>query len=165
MAKTNLTLQLDEDVIRRARIVAAKRGTSVSALVARELDGLVAQDERYEQAWRRAEELMAGVQQVPLPAFSRATASAGFVDWKFNWQVCRSIPLLLEYEHRLYPQFGLVVACRMLEVNPADIRVEDDRYFAHLQVVEARLHDHLAGEFHPGRGQVELVIRVFAETT
>ena len=35
MAKTNLTLQLDEGVIRRARIVAAKRGTSVSALVAR----------------------------------------------------------------------------------------------------------------------------------
>ncbi len=58
MAKTNLTLQLDEDVIRRARIVAAKRGTSVSALVARELDGLVEQDARYEQAWRRAEELI-----------------------------------------------------------------------------------------------------------
>ena len=31
MAKTNLTIQLDEEVIRRARIVAAKRGTSVSA--------------------------------------------------------------------------------------------------------------------------------------
>jgi len=48
MAKTNLTLQVDEDVIRHARIVAAKRGTSVSALVARELDGLVEQDARYE---------------------------------------------------------------------------------------------------------------------
>ncbi len=60
MAKTNLTLQLDEDVIRRARIVAAKRGTSVSALVARELDALVEQDARYEEAWRRAEDLMRG---------------------------------------------------------------------------------------------------------
>jgi len=59
MAKTNLTLQLDEDVIRRARVVAAKRGTSVSALVARELDGLVEQDARYEEAQRRAAELMA----------------------------------------------------------------------------------------------------------
>jgi len=58
MAKTNLTLQLDEEVIRRARVVAAKRGTSVSALVARELDGLVEQDARYEEAWRRAEELL-----------------------------------------------------------------------------------------------------------
>jgi hypothetical protein len=58
MAKTNLTLQLDEEVIRRARIVAAKRGTSVSALVARELDELVERDARYEEAWRRAAELM-----------------------------------------------------------------------------------------------------------
>lgn len=60
MAKANLTVQLDEDVIRRARIVAAKRGTSVSAMVARELDGLVEQDARYEEAWGRAEELMRG---------------------------------------------------------------------------------------------------------
>jgi len=59
MAKTNLTLQLDEDVVRRARVVAAKRGTSVSALVARELAELAARDERYEAAQRRAAELMA----------------------------------------------------------------------------------------------------------
>jgi Family of unknown function (DUF6364) len=58
VGKANLTIQLDEDVIRRARIVAAKRGTSVSALVARELDGLVEQDARYEEARGRAEELM-----------------------------------------------------------------------------------------------------------
>lgn len=49
---TNLTLQLDEDVIRRARIVAAKRGTSVSALVARELDGSPRRVERgRDRAW------------------------------------------------------------------------------------------------------------------
>ncbi|OGN85653.1 MAG: hypothetical protein A2X23_12830 [Chloroflexi bacterium GWC2_73_18] len=59
MAKTNLTVQLDEEVIRRARVVAAKRGTSVSALVARELETLVEQEARYEEARRRAEELMA----------------------------------------------------------------------------------------------------------
>jgi hypothetical protein len=59
MAKTNLTLQLDADVVRRARVVAAKRGTSVSALVARELDALVARDERYDEARRRALELVA----------------------------------------------------------------------------------------------------------
>lgn len=58
MAKTNLTVQLDDQVIRRARVVAAKRGTSVSALVARQLDELVAGDERYEAARRRAMELM-----------------------------------------------------------------------------------------------------------
>jgi len=58
MAKTNLTVQLDEQIIRRARVVAAKRGTSVSALVARQLDELVAGDERYEAARGRAMELM-----------------------------------------------------------------------------------------------------------
>lgn len=57
--KSRLTGQLDEEVIRRARVVAAKRGTSVSALVARELDHLVAQEDRYEDARRRAVELMA----------------------------------------------------------------------------------------------------------
>jgi hypothetical protein len=59
MARRNLTLQLDEDVIRRAKVLAAKRGTSVSGLVARELEELVAQDARYEEAWRRATEIMA----------------------------------------------------------------------------------------------------------
>ena len=59
MVKKNLTLQVDVDVIRRARVVAAKRGTSISALVARELDSLVAREERYEEARRRASELMA----------------------------------------------------------------------------------------------------------
>jgi hypothetical protein len=59
LAKPNLTIQLDEEVIRRARVVAAKRGTSVSALVARQLDDLADEDERYEAARQRAIELMA----------------------------------------------------------------------------------------------------------
>ena len=59
MAKTNLTVQLDADVIRRARILAARQGTSVSALVARELDAVVAREARYEDARQRAIELMA----------------------------------------------------------------------------------------------------------
>ncbi len=59
MSKTNLTLQLETDLIRRARVVAAKRGTSVSALVARELTALVAREDRHEDARRRAVELMA----------------------------------------------------------------------------------------------------------
>jgi hypothetical protein len=59
MARRNLTLQLDEDVIQRAKVLAAKRGTSVSGLLARELEDLVAQDARYEEAWRRASEIMA----------------------------------------------------------------------------------------------------------
>lgn len=58
MAKRNLTIQLDEDVVRRARVVAAKRGTSVSGLVSRQLQQLASEDERYEAARRRAIELM-----------------------------------------------------------------------------------------------------------
>lgn len=58
MTKSNLTLQLESETIRRARVVAAKRGTSVSALVAHELEALVARDERYEQARRRALEIL-----------------------------------------------------------------------------------------------------------
>jgi plasmid stability protein len=58
MAKANLTVQLDDAVIKRARVVAAKRGTSVSALVARGLTELVEQDERYEDAADRARELI-----------------------------------------------------------------------------------------------------------
>ena len=58
MAKTNLTIQLDQEVVRRAKILAAKRGTSVSGLVASQLHELVAADERYEAAHRRAIELM-----------------------------------------------------------------------------------------------------------
>jgi hypothetical protein len=58
MAKANLTLQLDEDMIRRAKVIAAKRGTSVSGLVARDLSELVEQDERYEDAMRRAKEIL-----------------------------------------------------------------------------------------------------------
>jgi hypothetical protein len=58
MAKRNLTVQLDEEVIRQAKLLAARRGTSISGLVARELEQLVAQDARYAEAWRRAIEIM-----------------------------------------------------------------------------------------------------------
>ena len=59
VARRNLTLQLDEETIRQAKLLAARRGTSISGLVARELELLVARDARYEDARRRAVELMA----------------------------------------------------------------------------------------------------------
>ncbi len=58
MTRSNLTLQLDTDVIKRARIVAAKRGTSVSALAAIQLIELVDEDERIEQARERAQAIL-----------------------------------------------------------------------------------------------------------
>ena len=61
MAKRNLTVQLDEEIIRDAKVVAANRGTSVSALVARQLETLVKDEARYEEAWRRARKSMTNV--------------------------------------------------------------------------------------------------------
>jgi Family of unknown function (DUF6364) len=55
VAKRNLTVQLDDDVIHRAKVTAARRGTSVSGLVAQELERLADADDRYEDAQRRAE--------------------------------------------------------------------------------------------------------------
>lgn len=50
MAKRNVTVQLDERVVHRAKVLAARRGTSVSALVAQQIEDLADADERYEQA-------------------------------------------------------------------------------------------------------------------
>jgi hypothetical protein len=58
MTKRNLTIQLDDNIIHRAKIAAAKRGTSVSGLVTHELEQLVEADERYEDAQRRAEQAL-----------------------------------------------------------------------------------------------------------
>jgi len=63
-----LTLQLDTEVIRRARIVAAKRGTSISALAATQLTELVNEDERAEQARERAEAIL----RKPVPRGGRS---------------------------------------------------------------------------------------------
>ena len=54
MGKRNLTIQIDEDVARRARMVAARRSTSVSRLVAEQIEALVHADAAYESARREA---------------------------------------------------------------------------------------------------------------
>lgn len=46
----NLTVRLDDGTIHKARILAARRSTSISRLVADEIDRLVREDEAYEQA-------------------------------------------------------------------------------------------------------------------
>ena len=52
--KRNVTVQLDEEVIAKAKVLAAQRGTSISGLVASEINKLTAQNERYERARRAA---------------------------------------------------------------------------------------------------------------
>jgi hypothetical protein len=53
-AKQNITLAIDGALLKRARAVAARRGLSVSALLAEELRVMVAEDREYESAQRRA---------------------------------------------------------------------------------------------------------------
>jgi hypothetical protein len=52
--KRNVTVQLDEEVIAKVKLLAAKRGTSISGLVAEEINKLTAQHERYERARQAA---------------------------------------------------------------------------------------------------------------
>lgn len=59
MAKRNLTVELDDEMIRKAKVVAAKRGTSVSRLVANKLEDLIEADVRYEEARERASKALA----------------------------------------------------------------------------------------------------------
>jgi len=50
----NITLKVDDELLREAKILAAKRGTSVSRLVAEQIETLVQKDSRYDTARRRA---------------------------------------------------------------------------------------------------------------
>ena len=52
--KTNITLKLDADLIREAKILAAQEGSSVSALLAQKLEDLVRKRKDYEKARRSA---------------------------------------------------------------------------------------------------------------
>ena len=52
--KTNVTLKLDSDLLREARIMAAEEGNSISSLLAARLEELVRERKGYERARRRA---------------------------------------------------------------------------------------------------------------
>jgi hypothetical protein len=52
--KQNVTLSLERQTLRKAKILAAKRGTSISGLLARQIEVLVGEEEAYEQAERQA---------------------------------------------------------------------------------------------------------------
>jgi len=52
--KTNVTLKIDADLLREARILAATEGSSISALLAARLEQSVRERKGYEQARRSA---------------------------------------------------------------------------------------------------------------
>jgi hypothetical protein len=62
-SKHNITLAIEPALLKKARVIAARRGRSVSALLADELRELVAQDAQYATARKRALALFAS----PLP--------------------------------------------------------------------------------------------------
>jgi hypothetical protein len=56
--KQNVTISLDRQTIRKAKIVAARRDTSISGLLARQIEILVGEEEAYERAERQAVALL-----------------------------------------------------------------------------------------------------------
>lgn len=56
--KTNITLKLDSELLRRVKVLAAQKGTSVSAMLATKLEELAEGDRAYEEAKKQAIALM-----------------------------------------------------------------------------------------------------------
>jgi hypothetical protein len=52
--KTNVTLKLDADLLREARVLAAEEGQSISALLTERLESLIRERKMFEKAKRRA---------------------------------------------------------------------------------------------------------------
>jgi hypothetical protein len=53
--KTNITLKIDADLLREARVLAALEGSSISALLAARLEQAVRERSGYDQARRSAQ--------------------------------------------------------------------------------------------------------------
>jgi len=56
--KQNLTISLDRQTIQKAKVVAARCSTSISGLLARQIELLVGEEEAYERAERQATALL-----------------------------------------------------------------------------------------------------------
>jgi len=52
--KTNITLKLDAELLKAVKVVAAQRGTSISALLTSKLEEEVKQNDEYEKAMKRS---------------------------------------------------------------------------------------------------------------
>jgi hypothetical protein len=52
--KTNVTLKLDADLLREARVIAAENGSSISALLTDRLEAMVRERKAFDKARRRA---------------------------------------------------------------------------------------------------------------
>jgi len=52
--KQNITLSLDKDLIQRAKVISAKKRSSISKMLSQELQRIVESTEKYEVARRKA---------------------------------------------------------------------------------------------------------------
>jgi hypothetical protein len=52
--KQNITIALDREVVRKAKVIAAERSTSISRMLADEVERMVGARDRYAQAKREA---------------------------------------------------------------------------------------------------------------
>ena len=52
--KQNVTISLSPDTIQKARVLAAQRSTSISGLLAEQIESLVGEEEAYERSQRAA---------------------------------------------------------------------------------------------------------------
>jgi hypothetical protein len=58
MIKQNVTVSLNRQTLRKAKILAARRGSSISGLLAEQIEVLVGEEEAYERAERQASALL-----------------------------------------------------------------------------------------------------------
>lgn len=57
-AKQNVTVSLSRQTLQKARVLAARRATSISGLLAQQIEFLVGEEDAYERARRQAESLL-----------------------------------------------------------------------------------------------------------
>jgi hypothetical protein len=69
--KQNITLSIDKEIIKKGKVIAAQRDTSISRMLNEMLKGIVEKEEEYEAAKRRA-----------LQALNKGFHLGGSIDWK-----------------------------------------------------------------------------------
>jgi hypothetical protein len=52
--RQNVTISISRDTVRKARILAAKRSTSISALLAEQIEVLIGEEEKWDRSQRSA---------------------------------------------------------------------------------------------------------------
>lgn len=56
--KQNVTVSLSKSTLQKARVIAAQRSTSISGLLAQQIDALVTEDDAYQRAKRHARAIL-----------------------------------------------------------------------------------------------------------